>query len=64
MVGKAIYNILKTHISDLATGGIYPIVMPQRATNLSDKPAVIYNIISNYETSKNSEPDSKGYSRV
>ena len=57
MVGKAIYNILKTHISDLATGGIYPVVMPQRSTNLSDKPAVIYNIISNYETSKNSEPD-------
>tara|TARA_R100001594_G_scaffold132499_1_gene172737 strand:+ start:10249 stop:11658 length:1410 start_codon:yes stop_codon:yes gene_type:complete len=57
MIGKAIYNILKTHISDLATGGIYPVVMPQRSTNLSAKPAVIYNIISNYETSKNAEPD-------
>ena len=47
MIGKAIYTILKKEISDLATGGIYPIVMPQNAKySLSDSssyPAVLYH---------------------
>ena len=37
MIGKAIHKILKEQISDLATGGIYPIIMPQNAKySLSD----------------------------
>ena len=57
MIGKAIYNLLKSHISDLATGGIYPVVIPQNSTDLSSSPAIVYNIVTSYEGSKNSEPD-------
>lgn len=61
MIGKAIHNILKEQISDLATGGIYPIIMPQNAkysvSDSSSYPAVIYQQITDYETSKDKNPN-------
>ena len=61
MIGKAIYTILKKEISDLATGGIYPIVMPQNAKyTLSDSssyPAVLYHQMIDYTDSKDLMPN-------
>lgn len=61
MIGKAIYTILKKEISDLATGGIYPIVMPQNAKySLSDSssyPAVLYHQVIDFQFSKDLIPN-------
>ena len=57
MIGKAIYKLLKTHLSNVATGGIYPIIIPENAIDLSSSPAIVYNILTDYETSKNVEPE-------
>lgn len=53
MIGKAIHKILKDKISDLATGGIYPVVMPQNCSY----PSVVYHNFTEYETSKDSAPN-------
>ena len=56
MIGKAIHTILKSQISDLATGGIYPIILPQNAkyslSSSSSYPAVIYHQMLDLETTK------------
>tara|TARA_R100001443_G_scaffold117452_1_gene143003 strand:+ start:11073 stop:12527 length:1455 start_codon:yes stop_codon:yes gene_type:complete len=53
MIGKAIYKILKSKISDLATGGIYPNVVPQNV----DYPVVVYHNYNDPETSKDDSPN-------
>lgn len=53
MIGKAIYKILKSKISDLATGGIYPNVVPQNV----DYPVVVYHNYTDPETSKDDSPN-------
>ena len=42
MIGKAIYTLLKNKVSDLATGGIYPVVIPHNPNGSNNFPAVIY----------------------
>ena len=63
MIGRAIHQILKTHIAELSTGGIYPIIMPQNPKytlgTSTSYPAIIYDIILDYETSKQSVPNIK-----
>ena len=63
MIGRAIHQILKTNISELSTGGIYPIIMPQNPKytlgTSTSYPAIIYDIILDYETSKQSVPNIK-----
>tara|TARA_R110002020_G_scaffold92169_5_gene223335 strand:+ start:6222 stop:7721 length:1500 start_codon:yes stop_codon:yes gene_type:complete len=47
MIGKAIHKLLKTQISNLSTGGVFPIVIPQNAkyklTSDSTYPSIIYH---------------------
>ena len=56
MIGQAIHTILKSQISDLASGGIFPIIMPQNAkyslSSSSSYPAVIYHQMLDLETTK------------
>ena len=61
MIGKAIHRILKDKISDLSTGAIYPVVMPQNAkyslSDASSYPAVIYHNTIDYFKSKDKKPN-------
>ena len=56
MIGRALHSILKNNLDALATGGIYPVVMPQKSYkasgNITPYPAIIYSPILEYETSK------------
>lgn len=59
MIGKAIHIILKDKISELSSGGIYPVVMPQNAKyslgDSSSYPAIVYHQYTDYETSKDKD---------
>ena len=61
MIGKAIHTILKSQISDLATGGIYPIILPQNAkyslSDASSYPAVLYHQMIDLQISKDKTPN-------
>ena len=61
MIGKAIHMILKDKISELNSGGIYPVVMPQNAKyklgDSSSYPAIVYHQYTDYETSKDKAPN-------
>ena len=61
MIGKAAHIILKDKIPELSTGGIYPVVMPQNAaysiSASSNYPAIVYHNFTDYETSKDSNPN-------
>ena len=61
MIGKAIHIILKDKISELNSGGIYPVVMPQNAKyklgDSSSYPAIVYHQYTDYETSKDKAPN-------
>tara|TARA_R100001463_G_scaffold65456_2_gene118746 strand:+ start:385 stop:1800 length:1416 start_codon:yes stop_codon:yes gene_type:complete len=55
MIGKAIYKLLKNEVSDLATGGIYPVIMPQNPNDSNNFPAVIYTTSIETMDSKDAE---------
>lgn len=59
MIGKAIHIILKDKISELNTGGIYPVVMPQNAnysiSSNTNYPSIVYHQFTDYETSKDKD---------
>tara|TARA_B100000519_G_C14261030_1_gene448052 strand:+ start:10028 stop:11485 length:1458 start_codon:yes stop_codon:yes gene_type:complete len=63
LIGKAVHILLTDKIKEIATGEVYPVVMPQNANfnlnNLSKSnyPAVIYNVFTEYETSKDQLPN-------
>ena len=61
MIGKAIHIILKDKISELNSGGIYPVVLPQNADYSigasSNYPSIIYQQYIDYETSKDPSPN-------
>ncbi len=61
MIGKAIHRILKDKISDLSSGGVFPVIMPQNVnytlSSSSSYPAVIYHNFTEYETSKDELPN-------
>ena len=61
MIGQAIHTILKSQISDLSTGGVFPIIMPQNSkyslSSSSSYPAVIYHQMLDLETTKDKNPN-------
>ena len=61
MIGKAIHRILKDKISELSTGGIFPVVMPQNAkysiSSNTNYPAIVYHQFTELETSKDKNPN-------
>ena len=56
MIGKAIHKILKNKISDLSSGAIFPVIMPQNSKfslgDASSYPAVIYHNATEYVKTK------------
>tara|TARA_R100000458_G_scaffold59929_2_gene72833 strand:- start:7251 stop:8753 length:1503 start_codon:yes stop_codon:yes gene_type:complete len=56
MIGKAIHKILKTQISDLSTGGVFPVVIPQNTKYKLDSdsayPSIIYHQMESVVPSK------------
>jgi hypothetical protein len=61
MIGQAIHKILKNQISDLSSGGVFPIIMPQNAkyslSSSSSYPAIIYHQMLDLETTKDKNPN-------
>jgi hypothetical protein len=61
MIGQAIHKILKNQISDLNSGGVFPIIMPQNSkyslSSASSYPAVIYHQMIDLETTKDKSPN-------
>ena len=61
MIGKAIHIILKDKITELNSGGIYPVVMPQNAnytiSSGTNYPSIVYHNYTEYEVSKSKDPN-------
>jgi len=61
MIGKAIHKILKNKITELNTGGIFPVVMPENSkysiSSNTNYPAIVYHNFTEYETSKDKDPN-------
>ena len=59
MIGKAIHKLLTEKISNLSSGGAYPLVVPQNAKNAisstTNYPAVVYNQYNEFEASKDTD---------
>ena len=61
MIGKAIHRILKDKISELNSGGVYPVVMPENAnysiSSSTNYPAIVYHQFTDFDTSKDKDPN-------
>ena len=57
MIGKFIYKLLKDNISELSTGGIYPVINPQSPDVAY--PHIIYNCFTKFEKSKDQQPNQR-----
>jgi len=59
MIGRAIHQILKNNISDLSSGDIYPVIIPQNSKINTGQsyPAIIYSVLLDYVVSKQKTPN-------
>ena len=59
MIGRAIHQILKNNISDLSSGGVFPVIIPQNSKiDVGQSyPSIVYSVLLEYVTSKQLIPN-------